>query len=73
MKKFTVEVIRSDQDPDDLMIPLPDELMQEQGWEVGDELAFDVESTDYIVMRKSNDNNPEEIRSSIIRLDKTKK
>tara|TARA_B100000925_G_scaffold284920_1_gene260552 strand:- start:1066 stop:1287 length:222 start_codon:yes stop_codon:yes gene_type:complete len=73
MKKFTVEVIRSDQDPDDLMIPLPDELMQEQGWEVGDELAFDVESTDYIVMRKSNDNDPENLRSSIIRLDKTKK
>lgn len=73
MKKFTVEVIRSDQDPDDLMIPLPDELMQEQGWEIGDELAFDVESTDYIVMRKSNDNDPENLRSSIIRLDKTKK
>lgn len=73
MKKFTVEVIRSDQDPDDLMIPLPDELMQEQGWEVGDELAFDVESTDYIVMRKSNENDPENLRSSIIRLDKTKK
>ena len=73
MKKFTVEVIRSDQDPDDLMIPLPDELMQEQGWEVGDELAFDVESTDYIVMRKSNDNDPENLRSSIIRLDKTTK
>ena len=73
MKKFTVEVIRSDQDPDDLMIPLPDELMQEQGWDIGDELAFDVESTDYIVMRKSNDNDPENLRSSIIRLDKTKK
>lgn len=73
MKKFTVEVIKSDQDPDELMIPLPDELMQEQGWEIGDELAFDVESTDYIVMRKSNDNDPENLRSSIIRLDKTKK
>lgn len=73
MKKFTVEVIKSDQDPDDVLIPLPDELMEEQGWNIGDELAFDVESEYSIVMRKSSEKDPVNIRSAIIRLDKTKK
>ncbi len=73
MKKFTVEVIRSGEDPDDLMIPLPDEVMQEQGWKVGDQLAFDIENEYCITMRKSNDNDPIDVRSSITRLDKTKK
>ena len=73
MKKFTVEVIKSGENPDDVLIPLPDELMEEQGWNVGDELAFDVESEYSILMRKSSEKDPENIRSAIIRLDKTKK
>jgi len=52
------------------MIPIPDELMKEQGWNIGDELSFEI-NTDYsIIMRKSKDNDPVDIRSSIIRLDK---
>lgn len=72
-KTFTVEVLQSDEDPDDCMIPIPDELMKEQGWNIGDELSFEI-NTDYsIIMRKSNDNDPVDVRSSIIRLDKPEK
>lgn len=72
-KTFTVEVLGAEDGSDDCLIPLPDELLEELGWNDGDELAFDVQSEYSIVMRKSNVDDPAEIRSSIIRLDKDTK
>jgi hypothetical protein len=42
--KDSTWIITLEEDPEtgDLIMPLPDDLLKEAGWEVGDELTWDV-------------------------------
>lgn len=50
MKKWTAYV---EQDGEDLVLPLPDEILDELGWKTGDTLVWDVnEETGAITLSK---------------------
>jgi hypothetical protein len=40
------------QDGDDLILPLPDELITQMGWKVGDVLVWDVRADGSVVLTK---------------------
>lgn len=40
------------QDGDDLILPLPDELLAEMGWKEGDVLVWDIQDNGSVVLRK---------------------
>lgn len=40
------------QDGDDLILPLPDEAMEQMGWKVGDVLVWDVRLDGTVVLTK---------------------
>lgn len=41
MNKWTV-IVEKDQDSEDLILPIPEELMEKMGWKEGDDLEFDI-------------------------------
>lgn len=52
----TTWIIELEEDPEtgDIVMPLPEELIQSQGWAIGDTLEWDVnEETGEIVLKKS--------------------
>jgi hypothetical protein len=54
----TTWIIELEEDPEtgDVVMPLPEELIQSQGWAIGDTLEWDVnEETGEIVLKKSTD------------------
>ena len=56
MKKtnmYQVEVLEQD---DDLVIEFPEEIVEEQGWKVGDTLEWIIHD-DYVILRKKPDEN----------------
>ena len=54
MSKWTVQLL---EDPvtGDLILPLPNELMETMGWVEGDTLEFDVQAPGSIILRKHID------------------
>lgn len=54
----TTWIIELEEDPEtgDLIMPLPDELIESQGWAIGDTLEWDInEKTGEIALKKSTD------------------
>lgn len=51
MKTYTVTVEEDPEHPGEMLLPIPEELMEEMGWEVGDALIFEVVG-DKISIRK---------------------
>ena len=52
-KMYQVEVLEQD---DDLVIEFPEEIVEEQGWKVGDTLEWIIHD-DYVILRKKPDEN----------------
>ena len=55
-KSETTWIVELEEDPEtgDIIMPLPDELIESQGWAIGDVLEWDVnEETGEISLRKS--------------------
>ena len=52
-KMYQVEVLEQD---DDLVIEFPEEIVEEQGWLVGDTLEWIIHD-DYVILRKKPDEN----------------
>lgn len=52
----TTWIVTLEEDPDtgDLIMPLPLEAMQAQGWEIGDLLTWSVDDTGAIILKKSD-------------------
>lgn len=53
IKMYQVEVLEQD---DDLVIEFPEEIVEEQGWLVGDTLEWIIHD-DYVILRKKPDEN----------------
>ena len=51
IKMYQVEVLEQD---DDLVIEFPEEIVEEQGWLVGDTLEWIIHD-DYVILRKKPD------------------
>ncbi len=49
MKTWTAYV---KQDGDDLILPLPDDLLEELGWQIGDVLVWDVKEDGTVILSK---------------------
>ena len=49
-------IIGLEEDPEtgDLILPLPDELLESQGWKIGDTLVWDI-NDDVAILTKKND------------------
>lgn len=43
MKTYTVTVTEDPENPGEMFLPIPEELMEEMGWEIGDVLVFEVD------------------------------
>jgi hypothetical protein len=56
LKRFTVNLIQ-DPDSDDLILPLPDELMDDLGWDIGDTLNWKTMDNGEIVLTKMDKEN----------------
>lgn len=54
-KRFTVTL--EEDEFGELILPIPDEVCEELGWEVGDELEYDIIDDDSFSVRKVNDGN----------------
>lgn len=52
-KRFTVTV--EEDEFGDLILPIPDEVCEELGWEVGNELEYDVIDDETFILRKVNE------------------
>lgn len=52
----TTWIVTLEEDPDtgELIMPLPLEAMQAQGWEIGDLLTWSVDDTGAIILKKSD-------------------
>lgn len=53
IKMYQVEVLEQD---NDLVIEFPEEIVEEQGWLVGDTLEWIIHD-DYVILRKKPDEN----------------
>jgi len=52
MKKYTVELI---EDGEDLVLPLPEEIMTELGWKIDDILKWKIqENTQQVILSKKD-------------------
>jgi len=49
MSEFNVYL---EKDGDDLILPIPPELMKKMGWEIGDDLIFEIAENEIITVRK---------------------
>jgi bifunctional DNA-binding transcriptional regulator/antitoxin component of YhaV-PrlF toxin-antitoxin module len=54
-KRFTVTL--EEDEFGELILPIPDEVCEELGWEVGDELEYDIIDDNTFSVRKANDGN----------------
>ena len=63
MKCWTVTVEKDNNG--DLILPIPEELMEDMGWVVGDTLWYDIESNGEVVIRKTKNESSEQERSVI--------
>jgi len=54
-KTHTVEIVADVDNPEELAIPLPDELLEKLGWKVGDDLEW-IDNRDGVswTLKKSN-------------------
>jgi hypothetical protein len=52
MKTYTI-IVEEDPDTGECVLPLPDELIAELGWLVGDELNCEIEDEDVIITNLS--------------------
>ena len=43
MKSYTVTVEEDPEYPEEMLLPIPEELMEEMGWEVGDKLGYELD------------------------------
>lgn len=50
MEKYEVELV---EDGDDLILPLPDELLEEMGWTEGDELEWELTDDGQVILKLS--------------------
>lgn len=48
-KRFTVTV--EENEYGELVLPIPDEICDELGWEVGDELEYQINDTEFILKK----------------------
>ena len=56
MKHWTVEIIEAEDDSEDLVLPLPEELLKEIGWTEGDVLEWiDNKDGTWELRKKEND------------------
>lgn len=53
----TAWIISLEEDPDtgDMILPLPDELLESQGWKIGDTLVWDIVDDGVAILTKKND------------------
>jgi len=54
-KSYTVELIEDPDNPDDLILPLSEELCEELGWTVGDDLTWEVNKYGTITLSKKGE------------------
>lgn len=54
MKTWTVPVESDPENPDDLLITIPDELLENAGWKPGDTLVWIIEG-DSVILKKKED------------------
>lgn len=46
-------ITQEDPDSGDLLLPLPQPLLDQMGWKEGDELLFDIDDTGAVIIRKA--------------------
>jgi hypothetical protein len=46
-------ITQEDPDSGDLLLPIPQPLLDQMGWKEGDELLFDIDDTGAIIIRKA--------------------
>jgi antitoxin component of MazEF toxin-antitoxin module len=47
--------ITLEQDGDDLIMPIPDDLLKEAGWNVGDTISFNVQEDGTLILTKKEE------------------
>ena len=52
-KRFTVTI--EEDEFGELILPIPDEVCEELGWEIGDELEYDILDDETFSMKKVNE------------------
>lgn len=55
----TSRTIVLEQDGDDLIMPLPDDLLKEAGWNIGDQITFNVQEDGTLILQKKENNGSE--------------
>lgn len=50
---YTVTLEQDPEDPEGLLMPIPDDLFDQLGWKEGDELLWEVTEDNTIVLRKA--------------------
>lgn len=57
----TTWIIQLEEDPEtgDIVMPLPQELIEAQGWNIGDTLTWDVDAVDGAMSLTKNENSKE--------------
>lgn len=53
-KKYTVRVETDPEDPDNLILPLPDEMLEELNWKEGDTLCWEDNLNGSYTLRKKD-------------------
>ena len=51
-KSWTVIVEEDPQDPESLILPLPQDLLEEAGWNIGDTLIWTIEDNRVIISKQ---------------------
>jgi hypothetical protein len=46
-------ITQEDPESGDLLLPLPQPLLDQMGWKEGDELLFDIDDTGAVIIRKA--------------------
>jgi hypothetical protein len=46
-------ITQEDPDSGDLLLPIPQPLLDQMGWKEGDELLFDIDDTGAVIIRKA--------------------
>jgi antitoxin component of MazEF toxin-antitoxin module len=54
-KSYTLLVEEDPEDPESLLLNLPDEILESVGWKIGDVLVWNIEDDGTIILKKKND------------------
>lgn len=52
MKTYTVELQEDPEFPGELILPIPEEIMEEMGWKIGDTLSFVIDGDQVVISKK---------------------